>query len=220
MNGVDLEKYQPRPKDLVLAAEWGISPDDFVISYIGTIGMAHGLDNLLYCAGLIDRPKVRFLLVGPGAEREKLIGEASRRGLRNVIFVPPQPKERMPSFWSLADVALVHLKDCPLFKTVIPSKIFEAMGMGLPIFLVAPEGEASQIVLGESAGMWVQAGDPKVLAAAVTLLDCNRHYCDRLAQNSLNASVGHSRERQAREMISCLESVVSSKGSVLARSPR
>ena len=77
MNGVDLEKYLPRPKDMALAAEWSIASDDFVVSYIGTLGMAHGLNNLLDCAALIDRRNVRFLMVGPGAEREKLVAEAS-----------------------------------------------------------------------------------------------------------------------------------------------
>ena len=53
-----------------------------------------------------------------------------------------QPKEAMAGIWSLCDVALVHLKDSPAFAEVIPSKIFEAMAMGLPIILVAPRGEA------------------------------------------------------------------------------
>lgn len=212
MNGVDLDKYKPRPRDLTLAAKWGISCEDFVIAYVGTLGMAHGLENLLDCAGLIDRPQVRFLLVGPGAEREMLMAEARRRGLQNVIFVPPQPKELMPSFWSLADVALVHLKDSALFKTVIPSKIFEAMGMGLPILLVAPEGEASKIVLGERAGMWVRAADPNALSAAVTLLDINREDRFNLAANSLSASSRHTRERQAREMLIGFESVLAGIG--------
>lgn len=122
-----------------------------------------------------------------------------------MIFVPPQPKERMPSFWSLADVALVHLKDSALFKTVIPSKIFEAMGMGLPILLAAPEGEASKIVLGEDAGMWVPAGDGRVLSEAVMRLAKDRNLRDRLAANSLSAAPRHSRERQAQEMMNCLE---------------
>ena len=81
--------------------------------------------------------------------------------LRNVTFVPMQPKERMPDFWSLADVALIHLKNTPVFSTVIPSKMFEAMGMGLPILLATPEGEASRILAEEDAGVWVPSGNPQ-----------------------------------------------------------
>jgi colanic acid biosynthesis glycosyl transferase WcaI len=208
INGVELSRFKPQLKCVDLAREWSIEPDDFVLSYIGTLGMAHGLENLLDCAGLMDRPNVKFLLVGPGAERENLMAEAVRRGLSNVRFVPAQPKERMPDFWSISDVAVVHLKDTPLFKTVIPSKIFEAMGMGLPILLVAPEGEASKIVVNDNVGTWVPAGKPALLAEAVELLARNGELRARLAAASRAAAPRYSRERQAAEMISRVTAVV------------
>ena len=70
----------------------------------------------------------------------------------------------MPAVWSLCAVALVHLKASPVFAGVIPSKIFEAMGMGLPVLLAAPEGEASRIVEGDGAGLSVPPEDPEALA--------------------------------------------------------
>ena len=51
----------------------------------------------------------------------------------------------MPKVWSLCDVALVHLKNSPAFAEVLPSKMFEAMGMGLPVLMALPEGEATEI---------------------------------------------------------------------------
>jgi len=209
MNGVDLSRFEPRQRDKALALELGISDDDFVLSYIGTLGMAHGLGNVLQAARLVENPKIKFLFVGPGAERETLVREASNRGLKNVIFVPAQPKAEMPRFWSLSDVALAHLKDVPLFKITIPSKIFEAMGMGIPIILVAPEGEASRIVLEEKSGLWVRAGDPAGLAQAVQLLESNRALRSSFAESSLAAAPRHSRERQAREMLACFVSALS-----------
>jgi len=203
MNGVDLSRYEPRPRDNGLALQWGISEDDFVVSYIGTLGMAHGLGKVLECARLIEHANVKFMFVGPGAERENLVREASKLGLKNVIFVPPQPKEEIPRFWSLSDIALVHLKDTPLFRTVIPSKIFEAMGMGLTILLVAPEGEASRIILEENAGIWVPAGDPGALAEAVQLLANDPALRFSLAESSRAAAPRHSREQQAEEMMGC-----------------
>ena len=212
MNGVDLSRFQPRPRDNALASQWGIASDDFVLSYIGTLGMAHDLGNVLECAKLIERPNIKFLFVGPGAEREKLVREASKLGLKNVIFVPPQPKELMPGFWSMSDIALVHLKDVPLFRTVIPSKIFEAMGMGLPIILVAPEGEASRIILEENAGMWVPASDPSALAEAVQLLEGNFALRSSLAESSRAAASRHSRERQAEDMMGCFTRAITLSG--------
>jgi colanic acid biosynthesis glycosyl transferase WcaI len=206
-NGVDLGKFQPRSKDLALAEEWGITPEQFVVSYIGTHGMAHGLQNVLACAQIVDRQDIRFVFVGAGAEREKLLAESETRGLRNVTFVPSQPKEKMPGFWSITDVALVHLKNTPVFATVIPSKIFEAMGMGLPVLLVCPKGEASHIIEREGNGICVDAEDPQALAHAITLLHNNRAMLARFGQNSRAAAPRYSRERQAREMLTVLESV-------------
>lgn len=204
LNGVDVDRYSPRSKDPVLAARWGIAPGEFVVSYIGTLGMAHGLSNVLDAAEALRYTRVRFLLVGPGAEREILIAEAQRRSLSNVTFVSAQPREAMPGFWSLSDIALVHLKNTPLFGTVIPSKIFEAMGMGLPILLVAPEGEASRIIEGEQVGWWIPAAEPESLAAAIRRLQSEPELVREFAKASREAAPRHSRERQAREMLSVL----------------
>jgi len=204
LNGVDLSRLRPQPRSAQLAAELGIEEGDFVVAYLGTLGMAHGLGNVLDCAAMVDDPRIRFLFVGPGAERERLVEAASRRGLRNVIFVPPQPRERMPEFWSISDVALVHLRDTPMLHNVIPSKIFEAMGMGRPILLAAPEGEASSIIVRENAGLWVRSGDARALADAVSLLKNNAQLMRRLAEASAAAAPRYTRERQAREVLQCL----------------
>lgn len=205
INGVDLARYTPRERDLEFAASLGVSPNDFVVGYLGTLGMAHGLQNVLDAAVLTQEPRIKFLLAGPGAERERLIAQTSQMGLRNVIFAPAQPKEQMPRLWSICDVALVHLKNTPLFQTVIPSKIFEAMAMGIPILLASPKGEASAIIEREACGLFIPAEDPKALAQAALHLAANS--ADRLqfAIASRTAATQYSRERQARDMLSSLQ---------------
>jgi len=209
-NGVDLPRYAPRPRDEALAREFGVE-GRFVVGYLGTHGMAHGLANVLDAAERLRDTDVSFLLVGAGAERETLVAEGARRGLRNVVFVPARDKADMPRVWSLCDVALVHLKDDPVFGTVIPSKIFEAMGMGLPILLVAPDGEAREIVEGEGAGLWVPAGEPGAFAAAVRALRADPGRRDRLAAASLAAAPRHTRRRQADEMLAVFERVLAER---------
>jgi len=185
----------------------------FVIGYVGTHGMAHALGNVLDTAErLRDEPDIRFLLVGAGAEREALVGDAARRGLGNVVFQGLQPKDMMPAIWSLCDVALVHLKDSPVFAGVLPSKIFEAMGMGLPVLLAAPQGEASRVVVGDRAGLHVPAENPEALADAAKSLHADQEKRDRLAKASLAAAPSHSREAQAREMLRVLEMAAAGDG--------
>lgn len=212
INGVDLPRYAPRPRDAELAAAWGLE-GSFVIGYVGTHGMAHGLINVLDAAErLKDCPRIKFLLVGAGAERQMLMNDAKRRGLDNVVFGPAQPKEMMPKVWSLCDVALVHLKDSPAFAEVIPSKIFEAMGMGLPLLLVAPQGEASHIVEADQAGLFVPAAQPQALADAARRLEGDAQLLAQLGAASLAAAPRHTRQRQAELFIQVLERVVAGEG--------
>jgi len=208
-NGVDLPRYAPRPRDETLAAEWGLS-ENFVIGYVGTHGMAHDLGKVLDAAEQLreSEPRLRFLLVGAGAERDQLVATARLRRIDNVVFRPLQPKERMPAVWSLCNIALIHLKNMPAFAEVLPSKIFEAMGMGLPIMLAAPEGEASRLLAEDAAGLCVPAGDPAALAAACHRLSIDRALRESLAANSLKAAPRHTREQQASLFIDVIDSIV------------
>lgn len=219
INGVDLDRYAPRDRDRDLAAEWDLT-GKIVIGYVGTHGMAHGLGNVLDAAErLKDEKDLRFILVGSGAERADLMIAAHRRRLNNVVFIPPQPKEAMPAVWSLCDVALVHLKNMATFEDVIPSKIFEAMAMGLPLLLAAPPGEAKKIVEADGAGLWVPAENPAALAAAALRLASDDRLRRDLAERSLAAASGHSRERQARRMIDVLEAVTRGEGARVGMVP-
>lgn len=215
INGVDLPRYSPRPRDRNLAERYGLQ-DQFVVGYIGTHGMAHALEKVLDVAERMERePDVRFLFVGGGAGKAKLEDELAKRKLKNVVLVPPQPKERMPEFWSLCSVALVHLKNTPVFESVIPSKIFEAMGMGLPILLASPKGEASRIVEKEEAGLWVPAEDPAALEEGILRLKNDSEFYRLCASRSHAAAPLYSRERQAREILKVVHEVVNGNGATV-----
>jgi colanic acid biosynthesis glycosyl transferase WcaI len=202
LNGVDLPRYAPQVRDKKLAKKW-LLQDKFVIGYVGTHGMAHGLNNILDAAEKLQKnKKIMFLLVGAGAERDRLVEDAKNRSLSNVVFMPIQPKKEMPAVWSLCDVALVHLKDNPAFGEVIPSKIFEAMAMGLPILIVIPDGEACKIIEENAAGIWVPPGNPNALVGAIQKLSSDPRLCSKLMVNSLAAAPRYSRTVQADEMIS------------------
>ena len=185
INGVDLSKYSPvDTKDPALADQYGLA-GKFVVGYIGTHGMAHALDKVLDAAALLqDNDDVRFLFAGGGAERASLERLAAERGLSNVVMMPRQPKEAMPAVWSLCDISLISLRDTPLFTKVIPSKIFESMGMGLPMVIACPAGEATDIIADTSSGVMVEPENPEALANCIAGL-----YSDRRAWLSWLAPV-------------------------------
>jgi len=207
MNGVDLTRYGPRDPDTDLAREWNVE-GKFLVGYIGTHGMAHGLMNVLDAAEVLrDEPRICFLLVGDGAERKNLVQAARERDLRNVVLIPTQPKQDMPRIWSICNVALVHLRDSPVFSEVIPSKTFEAMAMGIPVLLATPSGEASRILAEDEAGLHVEPEDPQALADAVTDMMGNETLLQKLSNSGMAASLRHTRLRQAQEMLQTLEIV-------------
>lgn len=207
INGVDLSRYFPRPRDPALAVEHELR-DKFVVGYIGTHGMAHALHWVLEAAErLRDRPDIVFLFVGDGAKRQALVEQARRKQLSNVRLLPIQPKERMPAIWSQCDLALIPLKNDPVFATVIPSKLFEAMGMGLPVLMALPEGEATGIVRQTGAGVVVPPEDPAALAEIVVALIADPERMRQLRAAALAAVPGFSRDRQARRMLDLLETI-------------
>ncbi|MBK8234417.1 MAG: glycosyltransferase family 4 protein [Deltaproteobacteria bacterium] len=166
-NGVDLGFFRPDQDGRAMRATLGLTDDAFVVGYIGTIGMAHGLGTLLDVAErLRDHPGIEFVLVGEGAQRGALEQEARARGLTHVHFVGQLPRAQIPAVLAATDLPVVMLKDTPLFETVLPSKLFEIMGCARPL-LLAVGGEAKQLALEADCGWVIPPEDADAMADAI-----------------------------------------------------
>jgi colanic acid biosynthesis glycosyl transferase WcaI len=113
----------------------------------------------------------------------------------------------MAALWSLCDVAVVPLKDSEVFTTVIPSKIFESMGMGVPLLMSIPEGEATSIVRKTGSGVCVPPEDPSALADAVVQLADDKQELARLGRLARQAAGRYSRDALAEDMLRILKGV-------------
>src|SRR5436190_14502263 len=135
-NGVETALFNPRSADPALRSATRTN-GKFVASFIGTIGLAHGLDTLIAAAERLQREaaNVMFMLVGEGADRERMQVMAKSKGLYNVCFVPQQVRERIPSYIHASDVCLVLLRNSKVFETVIPTKMLEFMSCARPVIL-------------------------------------------------------------------------------------
>lgn len=209
LNGVDSNIYKPQSqKAKDYAEQYGLT-GKFVVGYVGTHGMAHALDKVLDAAELLKgNDSIRILLAGGGAAKPALEARIARENLNNVICIPRQPKERMPDLWSLCDLSLVSLKDTDLFATVIPSKIFESMGMGLPIIISAPDGESTKIVVQNESGLAIPPENPKELAKAISHLAKDDELIAQLADKALTAATRYSRKKLALDMLNELALVI------------
>lgn len=150
-NGVNSQRYHELSIDLQLKYRLGLQ-DKFVVGYIGTHGLAHNLDFILHCAKHFKEQNTHFLFIGDGAHKERLKAKVEEECIHNVSMLDPVPRDMVPDYINLCDVALVPLKKSDTFKTVIPSKIFENAAMRKPI-LLGVEGEAQEIIENYRAGL-------------------------------------------------------------------
>ena len=213
-NGVDLSRFGPVPKDKKLVRKYGLE-GKFIAGYIGTHGMAHSLVTILDAADRIRKTdegnKFRFIFLGDGARKKELIERAAKMGLNNVIFIDSVPKEEVVRYWSLLDASIIHLKKSPLFTTVIPSKLFECMGMGIPV-LHGVAGESAGIVEREECGLVFEPENADELCEKLMMLKNDHDSYQRLKSGCGKAAKGYDRVVLARKMLEILEARVEVKG--------
>ena len=210
-NGVDITRFSPRPKDVELQRQLGLE-GCFVAGYIGTHGMAHGLETLLQAAqrlqGAVGGERVRILLLGDGACKAQLQAQSLRMGLSNVAFADTVAKNEVARWWSLLDVSIVHLRRTELFTTVIPSKLFECMGMGIPV-LHGVAGESAAIVEREDVGCVFEPESSDQLADALLAAQSDPALLQRWRTNALAAARRYDRAALAADMLRSLRHATS-----------
>ncbi len=208
-NGVDVSRFHPMAKDTELVAKYSLE-GKFVSGYIGTHGMAHALETILEAAektgALPDGDAYRFILLGHGARKQALKEQAESMGLTNVIFIDSVPKEEVPRYWSLLDVSIIHLKKTDLFTTVIPSKLFECMGMGIPT-LHGVAGESADIVEREGAGIVFEPENSDQLVENLVKLKGDEELYQQFSASCLVGAKNYDRSVLAGKMLIILEAV-------------
>ena len=214
-NGVETGSFSPRNRDPELRKQLN-AEDRFVVSFIGTLGLAHGLETVIAAAERLERiaPEIMLMLLGEGADRERITALAEAKNLKNVCFVPQQPRERIPAYISASDACLVVLRKSEVFETVIPTKMLEFMSCGRPVIL-GVGGQAKQILEQSQGGICVEPGNPAELCDAIVRLRQNPQLCESLGRNGREYIVQNlSRERTAAEYLETLRSLIDGTGVV------
>ncbi len=209
-NGVDIKKFNPRAPDQSFLEQWNLQ-DKFVCAYVGTIGMAHGLNVVIEAANILKqqgRTDIKFCLVGAGANLRDLQTQVTSLELDDfIVFTGRLAKDEMGTVLASSSALLIHLRKCELFTTVIPSKMFEAMAMCRPI-IMGVDGEAREIVRSSGAGIDLEPGDSKGLVESVCKLADDPELAERLGKSGRPfVSTNYTRDRLARDYFEILEAV-------------
>lgn len=171
-NGVNKQLFAPMPKDNKLIKQLKLEGKQ-IIGYIGTHGMAHKLDFILKCAKTIDNKRnYHFIFIGSGAEKNNLLKLKDSLQLTNVTMLDSVPKTEVKRYISILDVCLINLRKSDLFKTVIPSKIFENAAMQIPI-IMGVEGEAQDIIESYNAGVCFEPENEQDFIAKLDSMLCD-----------------------------------------------
>lgn len=207
-NGANMDLYRPREKDEALLRELGLE-EKFVVGYIGTHGMAHSLDFIVSSIAKLKDPDIHFLFVGGGAMKQTVVDLARQLELKNVTFLDPVAKADVPAYLSVIDVSLAPLKRSDTFKTVIPSKIFEASAMLKPT-LLGVEGQAQEIVETYGAGVCFVPEDEGDFLEKVTLLKSEPRLYSACREGCAKLAEAYDRKRLAKKMFEIIENEVKS----------
>lgn len=209
-NGVDLKRFKPTPKAAELIKQYNLE-NKFVAGYIGTHGMAHNLETILEAAEQLKMNKagknIAFILLGNGARKTELEKIACEKGLDNLTFINSVSKNDVVKYWSLLDVSIIHLRKTQLFTTVIPSKLFECMGMGIPV-LHGVLGESAAIVEKEGVGILFEPENPRSLIQNLLFLKENQQFYNTLSSNCLRSASKYSRTVLANEMLGIIKNAL------------
>lgn len=204
-NGVDTELF--RPRDTNPGAR---NPFKFVVSYIGTVGLAHGLETLVEAASKLQNsaPHVAFNIIGEGAEKEKIISIVHHKRLHNVQFIDQQPREKIPAHISASDACLVLLRGSEIFRTVLPTKMLEFMACGRPV-IAAVDGFARDVLCQAHAGVAIEPQNSAELAQAIVSLAADPQRCAQYGSNGRRYILQNfTRERSARLYLDILSGLL------------
>ena len=207
-NGSNNKLFTQRPKNQQILNTLHLN-GKFIVGYIGTHGMAHSLPFIIKSIQKIEDSSLHFLFVGDGAIKEEIVELANTLNLTNITFLDSISKDEVPNYLSICDISLAPLKKNDNFKTVIPSKIFEASAMGKPT-LLGVEGQAEEILNQYNAGLSFLPEDEDDFLLKLNMLKDKEIYmnCQKGCKELAHA---YDRKNLANEMLKIIQKIISKK---------
>ncbi len=204
-NGANLGLFQPREKNIGILKRLGLE-DKFVFGYIGTHGLAHGLEFIIESISELKDDRLHFLFIGTGAKKAAVVALAEKLQLNNVTFLDPVAKSEVVDYISVIDAALIPLTKTDIHASLIPSKIFESAAMLKPI-LLGVEGEAADIVKRYNAGLVFEPENKNEFLAGVEKISSNDVLYAELQKGCSKLAEEFDRKRLAAKMLKILDHV-------------
>ena len=192
------QEMTPGPKRNPFSLTHGLI-DKFVVMHSGNLGLSQKLETLLEAAArLREFRDIRIVFVGEGVKKSFLRNQAESKGLKNVLFLPFQPKEYLIHSFASADVFIVSLKE-GLAGYIVPSKLYGILAAGRPYVGAVEEScEVSTIAKKYECGLLAEPGNAVDMAEKILILYRDRALAQRLGANARRAALEFDRPAQVR----------------------
>ncbi len=207
-NGSNMELFFPQKPDLYLLESLGLK-GKFVVGYIGTHGMAHSLDFIVKSIVNVSDSDIHFLFIGDGAMKREIVKISEKLQLKNILFLNSVSKDEVPKYLSIIDISLAPLKKDDNFKTVIPSKIFEASAMQKPT-LLGVQGQARDVLSKYGAGLCFEPENEKDFILKLSMLR-NKNLYKKCQDGCSDLAVNYDRKKLANKMLDIINKIIKAK---------
>ncbi len=201
-NGVDTKNFFFKSKNEQIIKKYNLQ-NKFVVGYIGNHGISQNLDCLINAAEIFQDKNINevfFIFIGSGPEKNNIKKLILEKNLKNILLLDNVSKSEIISFWSIMDVSVVPLKKLNIFKTVIPSKIFEAISMEVPI-IIGTEGESKNLVLENEVGISYEPENHFSLYKAIMTLLSDEDLIKNIKSSTTKVKNNFDRNTLAEKMV-------------------
>jgi glycosyltransferase involved in cell wall biosynthesis len=182
--GVALKDFEAAAPDRAWRTEHGLD-GRMVAVYVGSHGRNNQLEYAVEAAECLRGVEnLKIVLIGDGSEKPRLVADAQRRGLTNIVFLPPVPRSRVPGILKACDVTLVIDEVCPGSEYAMPNKFFDCLAAGLPMITNTP-AELWDHVKEYDCGILTDPLRPDELARALVALKADPARAKAMGERAL-----------------------------------
>ena len=169
--------------DRSLKQKWNIEEEKFVVSYIGAIGYANGLDYILSCAQvcLNKNLPIQFVICGEGAVLDDL--KSNAKDCSNITFIPFQNRDGVREVLQMSEAVLISYRHVPILETGSPNKFFDGLAAG-KLIVVNFEGWIKELIEKEACGIYVNPNKPEQFADKMLSFIADEELLNRYQKNS------------------------------------
>lgn len=181
LNSTDMNLFKPRK---IAQEKFGFKKDDFVCLYVGNHSRIYDLKTIVKAAKILAKyPRLKFVFIGEGEEKENLIKLSQDFKLENVKFLPEKTLEEIADYLNISAIAIISIAKIKVSQEAMPAKTAEYLGAGVPI-IASLGSDLKKYLIDNEAGLIYPPGNPPAAAKVILKLYQNPRLREKMGRNA------------------------------------